>query len=168
MDRLDGTIGQSILKFTNAVIDYSSNTLYLITPLNKLWPQIEGEWVAATGEANGRPIKIDPKKAPQLEFKDRKVYYADGDTKLTYGMHLYPDENHFQVVFFDPKKEFDEKLDYENAGLLKLNNGRLTLCFYPNPKLAKAVPKGFQTEEESDLILLEFERKKEFFCFYRL
>ncbi len=159
--RIDGLIGHALLKATYAVIDYPARTLYLCTPLNRLWPEIEGRWVAFEGQEDGRARQIDPAAPPQLEFKDRTFRLTDGKKQYLFGIHTVPVKNGHGMWFFHPEKDLAKELDYKAIGLLKVADGRLTVCLcLDNAMAVKGMPEDFKAPADSGRLLLEFRREK--------
>lgn len=157
---IDGVLGHWNLMIFSAVIDYSSRTLYLRTPLDGLWPEIEGKWVATGGQEEGRERKIDPKTPLRLEFDDRLFDLTDGMKAYRFGLHVKPGQDRYTLAFFDPWKEKDGELDYKAGGLLKVSGDRLTVCLCLDPTKAKEFPTDFKAPAGSGLLLLEFRREK--------
>lgn len=158
LPRCDGNIGHSALWYSAAVIDYSTRTLYLRTPLDNLWPKIEGQWVAVNGQENGRKRQIDPKTAPRLEFKNRCFHLTDGANTYTFGLHVKPEKDHYALVFFDQANEFAKQLEYKTGGLLKVSGNQLSICIALDP--AKGMPDDFKAPADSGRLFLEFRREK--------
>ena len=157
---IDGLLGHWDLEIYSAVIDYSTATLYLRSPLKSLWPAIEGRWVATSTRENGQELPLDPKAPLKLEFKDNRFHLTDGANELVYGMHVRSDKGISTLALFDPKKEFAKELDYEAAGLLKVADGKLTACLVLDPSKAKGVPDAFEAPAGSGRLLVEFRRDK--------
>ncbi len=160
LPRIDGLLGHSALRINSAVIDYSTRTLYLRSPLKSLWPSIEGCWVATSTFEDGQERPLDPKAPLRLEFKDNCFHLNDGTNELLYGMHVRCDQGIYTLAFFDPKKELDKELDYEAAGLLKVVDGKLTACLVLDPQKAKGRPDDFTAPAGSGRLLVEFRRDK--------
>ena len=162
LPRIDGHLAHSILWHTAAVIDYSDGTLYLRTPLDGLWSAIEGTWVAASGQEDGKDRKIDPNAPPRLEFKDRRFHLTDGTKSYTLGLHVgkQPGEVHYAVALFDPKQQFAKELNYKAGGMLKVSGDKLTVCLCLDPATAKGMPDDFTAPAGSGRLLLEFRREK--------
>lgn len=160
LPRVDGLLGQRALRLNSAVIDYSTRTLYLRTPLAGLWPEIEGRWVATGGQEDGRERRIDPNAPPRLEFKDRRFHMTDGTNRYTFGLHVQPGQDRYTMVFFDSKQEFAKELDYKAGGLLKVAGNKLTLCLCLDLSKAKEFPDDFTAPAGSGHLLLEFRREK--------
>ena len=161
VQRVDGLLGHPSLKHTSAVIDYSSQTLYMRTPLRGLWPEIEGRWVATGGQEDGRARKMDPDNPLRLEFKDRRFHLTDKVVDILYGMHVRPDKDFYTAVFFDPDDELAKELNYKAGTLLKVKDGKLTLCLCLSPAVAKGLwPSDFKAPAGSGHIVLEFRRDK--------
>ncbi len=167
VDRKDrqaqGLLGNGALRMSSAVIDYSGRTLYLRTPLRSLWPEIAGTWVATGGREEGRERKIDAKAPPKLEFKDNRFHLTDGANQHTFGVHVRPEEHRSTLVFFDPEREFAEELGYKAGGLMKVSDGKLTVCLCLDLTKAKKgdeFPDDFEAEAGSGHLLLEFRREK--------
>ena len=159
--RINGVLGHLILKFNSAVIDYSTRTLYLRTPLLGLWPEIEGRWVATSGQEDGRERKIDPDNPLRLEFKDRRFHLTDKVVDIHYGMHIQPGKDFYAAFFFDPEEELAKELNYKAGTLLKVKDAKLTLCLCLSPAVAKGVfPSDFKAPAGSGHIVLEFRREK--------
>ncbi len=159
--RIDGLLGHTHLELYSAVIDYSTQTLYMRTPLRGLWPEIEGRWVATSGQEDGRERKIDPDNPLRLEFKDRRFHLTDKVVDILYGMHVRPDKDFYTVSFFDPEEELAKELNYKAGTLLKVKDGKLTLCLCLSPAVAKGVfPSDFKAPAGSGHIVLEFRRDK--------
>ena len=162
LPRIDGHLAHSTLWHTAAVIDYSTRTLYLRTPLDGLWPAIEGKWVAGSGQEDGKERKIDPNAPPRLEFKDRQFHLTDGTKSYTLGLHVnkQPGEVHYAVALFDPKQQFAKELNYKAGGMLKVSGDKLTVCLCLDPATAKGMPDDFTAPAGSGRLLLEFRREK--------
>lgn len=161
LPRVDGLLGHQSLDFSGAVIDYPTRTLYLRTPLDGIWPEVEGKWVATTGQEDGRERSIDPKAAPRLEFKDRRFHLTDGGKRHSYGLHVKPREDgSYKLGFFDPSQELDKELDFRAVGLLKVAGDKLTVCLCLDFAKAKGYPDDFQAPAGSGHLLLEFRREK--------
>jgi len=158
--RIDGLLGHSGLKHASAVVDYSARTLYLRTPLNGLWPEIDGRWVATEGQEDGRARRIDPLAPPRLEFKDRRLQLTDGTKRYTFGVHVQPAKGGHALALFDPERELAEELDYTAGGLLKVSDGRLTVCLCLDPATSEGMPDEFKAPADSGRLLLEFRREK--------
>jgi len=158
--RIDGLLSHSSLKLTSAVIDYSTQTLYLRTPLRGLWPDIEGRWVATGGQEDGRERKIDPENPPRLEFKDRRFHLTDGTNHYKFGLHVQPGKDFHTAVFFDPDEELAKELNYKAGALLKVKDGKLTLCLCLDLVKAKEFPDDLKAPAGSGHIVLEFRREK--------
>ena len=162
LQRIDGHLAHSTLWHTAAVIDYSDSTLYLRTPLDGLWPAIEGKWVAVSGQEDGKERKIDLNAPPRLEFKDRRFHLTDGTKSYTFGLHAnkQPGEVHYAVALFDPKQQFAKELNYKAGGILKVAGDKLTFCLALDPATAKGMPDDFTAPAGSGRLLLEFRREK--------
>jgi len=159
--RIDGLLGHKLLRSNSAVIDYPARTLYLCTPLNRLWPEIEGRWVASEGQEDGRVRQIDPAAPPRLEFKDRTFRLTDGNKQYLFGIHTLPVKNGHAMVFFHPEKDLAKELVYKAIGLLKVADGRLTVCLcLDNATAVKGMPEDFKAPADSGRLLLEFRREK--------
>jgi len=159
--RIDGILGHAFLKTNSAIIDYPARTLYLRTPLNSLWPEIEGRWVATGGQEDGRPRRIDPAAPPRLEFKDGSFRLTDGMKEYLFGIHVLPTKNGYAMWFFDPEKALARELGYKAVGLLKVADGRLSVCLCLDPvTAAKGLPDDFKAPADSGRLLLEFRREK--------
>jgi predicted aspartyl protease len=159
--RTDGLLGHGALYSSAAVIDYPARMLYLRTPLAGLCPEVEGKWIAVGGQEDGRERVVDPKAPPSLEFKDSRFHMVDGGRRYDFGLHVKQRENGgYKLVFFDPKQEYAEKLDYQAAGLLKVTGDKLTVCLCLDLANAKSLPEDFAAPEKSGLLVLEFRREK--------
>jgi uncharacterized protein (TIGR03067 family) len=154
-----GVLGHQALSLCSAVIDYSTHTLYLRQPLGALWPQVEGKWTAVGGEENGERLTLDAKSAPVFEFKSNCIHVTIGETKYHWGIHVRPDESSHVLALFDPKTELDERCEYTALGLLKVTNGKLTVCLARDVTKLKALPTEFAAPKGSGLLLLEFEQQ---------
>ena len=164
---IDGVLGHSHLEVYSAVIDYPNRTLYLRSPLNGLWPEIEGKWVAIEGQAEGRDVPLDPKTPIRVEFKDRQFRLSIGTDQFLCGMHVKPGKDRYTMVFFHPEQELAKELEYRAGGLLKVSGGKLTLCLALDPEAAmglpvtaKGLPDDFKAPAGSGHLLLEFRREK--------
>ena len=159
MPRCDGLLGDAFLRNTKAVIDYPGRTLYVRTPLAVLWPQLAGKWVHTGGEEDGRPRQPDPTAPAWVEFKDRQLHMTDGPNRYRYGMHPAPYKDGYGVALFRPEEEYAEKLTYRTGGLLKVADGRLSLCLALDPTKIRAYPEEFKAPAGSGHQLLEFKRE---------
>jgi len=160
---IDGLLGHSLLSATSAIMDYSARILYLRTPFNSLWTEIEGRWVAVSAQEEGLEMAPDPKAPVRLEFKDRRFHLTDGTTSYTFGLHIRRDEDRYTLAFYDPKDELDKELKYEAGGLLKVSGDKLTVCLCLNPlkaKKGKEFPDDFKPPVGSGYQLMEFRREK--------
>jgi hypothetical protein len=157
---IDGVLGHFTLKLNSAVIDYSTHTLYLRTPLKSLWPKVEGRWVAVSGREDGRERRIDPAAPIVLEFKDSEFHLTDGAKRYAFGLHVQPDKDRYRVGLFYPRQEFANELDYPAGGLLKVSGDRLVVCLYLDPSKVKAPPADFAAPAGTGHLLLEFRRAK--------
>jgi predicted aspartyl protease len=154
-----GVLGQNLLRLLSAVIDCSTHTLYLLPPLRRLWPAVEGKWVATGGEEDGKPRAIDTKRSPVVEFKDDCLRFTDGDTKYEWGIQAGPRGDGYGLVLYDPTKELDDGDPFTAGALLKVTGDKLVMCLVLKGK-AKFVPTEFAAPKGSGLVLLEFERAK--------
>lgn len=158
---IDGVLGHSTLGATSAVIDYSTRTLYLCTLLTGLWPEIEGRWVATGGQQDGNALVLDPATPLRLGFKDRQFHLTDGTTDHRFGLHINPVKDHYTMMFFDPEQELAKELKYKTGGLLKVSEGKLTVCLGLDLATAKGkLPEDFKAPAGSGHLLLEFRREK--------
>ena len=157
---IDGLLGHIDLRDYSAVIDYSTQTLYLRRPSDVMWPEIEGRWVATGGQEDGGERKIDPKAPPRLEFEERLFDLTYGTKLYRFGLHVKPGKDHYTIGLFDPWKQFDGELDYRAGGLLKVTGDKLTVCLALDPTKAKAMPGEFKAAANSGFLLLEFRREK--------
>jgi hypothetical protein len=159
--RIDGLLGCGALRLCGAVVDYPGRTLYLRTPLSGLWPDIEGRWVAVSGQEDGRKRQIDPAAAPRLEFKDRRFQLIDGTKHYRYGMHIKPEKDHYTLALFDPEEELAKELNYRAGGLLKVSQDGLSLCLCLDLLAANGkLPEDFKAPAGSGHQLLEFRRER--------
>ena len=164
VQQVQGVLGNGALRINSAVIDYSARTLYLRTPLDGLWPEIAGTWVATGGREEGRERKIDPKAPPKLEFKNNRFHLTDGANQYGFGMHVQPGKDYFTLMFFDPEQELAKELVYKAGGRMKVSDGKLTICLCLDLTKAKKgaeFPDAFKTTAGSGHLLLEFRREKE-------
>jgi predicted aspartyl protease len=158
---IDGLLSHSTLKLYAAVIDLPTRTLYLRTPLDGLWPEIEGKWVAVSGREDGQERKIDLNAPPRLEFKDRGFHLTDGAKQYVYGLHVRPGKDRYAMALFDPEKEYATELSYKAGGLLTVAGDKLTVCLAFDPAKAKGkLPVDFKAPAGSGHVLLEFRREK--------
>jgi hypothetical protein len=159
---MHGLLGHSTLDFYSAVIDYSTRTLYLLKPLDGLWPKVEGKWIATRVQDDGAERKIDPKTPPRLQFKDRLFGLTYGGRSYRFGLHVIPDgKGRYTIALFNSWEELDGELSYLAGGVLKVDGDKLTLCVLLHPSATKdKTPTEFQSKEGSGYILFEFKREK--------
>ena len=157
---IGGIFGHAGLKLCSAIIDYPSRTLYLRTPLAKVWPQIEGRWVAERKEELGKSVAIDPKTPPQVEFKNRQLTIIDAGLRKSYGVHALAGRDCLILAMFDPSEELKDHMLYNFLGLMKLSNGKLTLCLGIKPKMVQEGLFPFKTGPGGGMVLFEFQRAK--------
>lgn len=158
---INGLLGQAHLRSYAAVIDYAAPALYLRTPLAGLWPAVEGRWVATEGQEDGRARPIDAAAPPRLEFKNRTLQLTDGKKQYRFGVHVLPVKNGHAMWLFDPEKELAKELDYQAVGILKVVDGRLTVCLCLDlATAAKGMPDDFKAPAGSGRLVLEFRREK--------
>jgi hypothetical protein len=165
--QVNGILGQNTLQQLSAVIDYSTLTLYLQPPLRRLWPKIEGKWVAESIEKEGNKRIVDPQSPPILEFKNDHIHVTDGAKKIEFAFHTlsfehgYQKTGHgYQITMYDPTKELAKELEYDTGGILKIEDDVLTICFCLDPKDFKGMPDDFTAPSKSGLIVLKCRREK--------
>lgn len=157
--RLDGLLGHSFLRLTAAVVDYPAKTLYVRTPLAGLWPSLEGTWVAAAGEEDGRPRRIDPSAPPRVEFKNRRVALTDGPNRHHFGIHVRPGKDAHAVALFPPGQEHAGQTAYRAGGLLRVSGDRLSLCLCLDVAKARGFPTDFKAPAGSGRLVLECKKE---------
>lgn len=156
---LHGTVGQMELHGGSAVIDLHSDTLYLRPLKQTVGPRVEGKWVGAEWEQDGRKGKYTPDEVAALEFKDGRLVLTHGKKTFEWAFHVVERGTYYRLDLFDPKKKEDaDELAYDMTAHLKLADDKLSLL---TPTGAvKAEPTRFAAPKGSGLLLIEFERAK--------
>ena len=75
-------------------------------------------------------------------------------------MHVRVDKGGHALAFFDPAQELDKELDYKASGLLKVADGKLTVCLSLGSATNTGIPDEFKAPAKSGRLLVEFRREK--------
>jgi hypothetical protein len=155
---IQGVLGNLDLLTGSAVIDFGTNTLYLRSAKDTIWPQLDGKWVGVRYESNGKKGRYTPGNAA-VEFKDGRVRFTTRDGTAEWGFHLRDEGLAYRVGLFDPKaNELADGFKYSSTGLLKLDGGTLTLVMQ-REQIRKKLTE-FAAPAGSGLVLVEYERAK--------
>jgi hypothetical protein len=142
----------------SAVIDFGNNTLYLRPVKETLWPKLEGKWVGARYQFDGREGRFKPGDGA-VEFKGGHIWFITKDGTTEWGFHLRDEGNLYRVGLFDPKAdELADDFKYSSGGLLKLTGDKMTLVMEQGP--IRKEPTEFAAPAGSGLLLVEYERAK--------
>ena len=150
---IQGLLGNLDLLNGSAVIDFSTNTLYLRPVRETFGPQLEGKWVGVRFVFDGKKGRCAPGDAA-VEFKGGRVRFTDRGKAKEWGFHLADELDLYRVGLFDPNA--DELADgFQYAGgahLLRLIDGTLSVV--------RGEPNEFAAPKGSGLLLVEYERAK--------
>jgi len=153
-------LGNDFLDAWGVVIDFQSLTLYLRPPLAPMWPLLAGVWQVTSWQEEGEARKLDPKAPPKFTFADRRLKVVmDGQTR-EYAIRFKPDDRGDMILMIDPKqdgKPFTEA-DIQGGGLIKVKDGRMTLCALSQSGQARDLPEAFAAPKGSGYALIELKR----------
>lgn len=166
-DKPDGILGHDFLTYTSAVIDYDQPALYLISPVDKEWPKLKGEWVGTTGTRDGKPLAgVDNWR---FHFGDKgkgRIGHATEatDVALAADVHFFGAGRVLSLT--RPKPDPSAKLPFEQSVIWMqyiIQGDRLKVAFLLKPKdtavLADRVPLKCESQPGSGVVVLEFTRK---------
>ena len=160
--RADGLIGGGLLDVYGAVVDYPGRTLYLRSPLKAAWPRLAGTWEVTSRQEDGGVPPPNPENARTFEFVGGRLKLTDRGGKTTeFVPHLANprEDGGYELGLLDPADEGKPFAGFDTAGLLKVDGGKLTVCWVADAEKAKGVlPTEFAAPKGSGYALLELKR----------
>ncbi|MBX9585221.1 MAG: aspartyl protease family protein [Gemmataceae bacterium] len=154
-DGANGVLGFGALDPYAAVIDYPARTLYLRRPLLTAWPRLAGTWAVRSWQEEGAARKPGRNDVATFEFVDHRLKLTDGRGKVhEFALRLIPGDGVSTLLLFDPEDVGKPGLAYEDALLVKVDGGRMTVCMMIDEK-AKGLPTAFAAPKDSGYALLE-------------
>ncbi len=154
---LHGQLGNTELLTGSAVIDFTTNTMYMRPIKQKVMLELEGKWVGVAWESGGNKGPYKPGDSA-IEFKNGKLRFAAKDGAAEWDYHLQDLGNRYQIGLFSPGKDaLAEKFKYEGTGLLKLSGDKLTVVMQRG---TRDMPMTFAAPPGSGFLIVEYERSK--------
>jgi hypothetical protein len=167
-EKPDGILGQDFLAHLSAVIDYDAPALYVISPLDKEWPKLRGDWVCVAGVRDGKPLE----GADQWRFhfeetgKARITQAKRGtDTPLSVGVMAFGRTDRVMTVARSRTAK-PAPLPFEQEAIwmqYAIRGDTLKVAFLLHPKdtpvLTDRLPATIASKAGSGVVVLEFIHK---------
>jgi len=155
---ISGMFGGLDLLNGSAVVDLSTNTLYLKPIKETVAPRLEGKWVGVSYEFDGQKGQFKPGDG-SLEFKGDKFVSTQEGKTVEWAFHLEDLGDRFRIALF--KANMDELADgfkYSRVALIKLDGDTLVMASQQGAN--KEMPTEFAAAKGSGVSVIEFKRAK--------
>jgi hypothetical protein len=154
-----GILGNDKLLATNAIIDYSSDTLYMIPPAKFYMPKFSGSWKATKVFYDGLPVKEANYNRYAVSFTKETIKLNSPERGAPeYSCHYFPSDGFGHIRFYEPKQRSSEKPIYAAGGVIQQDKDKLKIQIGFDPGFG--VPGDFQLIPASKWLYLELEREK--------
>ena len=145
-----GLLGAPFLTYFSAVIDYQSNTLYLLDPARRTKP-LQGHWMAIVGEWQGQSYQVRSDVSLDIIGATATLSYKNTVTKYLLRLDAHGHSNHLNLIRVGHGVK---------PAIYKLDGNTLTIAgqlFDDNLPLAKR-PQSFTTTSESRYAVMIFRK----------
>jgi hypothetical protein len=153
-----GILGNDKLLATNAIIDYSSDTLYMIPPAKFYMPKFSGNWKATKVCYDGLPVKEANYNMYAVSFTKETIKLNSPERgAFEWSCHYFPSDGLGHIRFYEPKQRSSEKPMYAAGGVIQLDKDKLKIQIGFDPGFG--VPGDFKLIPASKWLYLELERE---------
>jgi hypothetical protein len=153
-----GILGNDKLLATNAIIDYSSDTLYMIPPAKFYMPKFSGSWKATKVFYDGLPVNEANYNKYAVSFtKETMKLNSPERGVLEYSCHYFTRDGFEHIRFYEPKQRSSEKPMYAAGGVVQQDKDKLKIQIGFDPGFG--VPGDFELIPASKWLYLELERE---------
>jgi hypothetical protein len=153
-----GLLGNDKLLAANAIIDYSSDTLYMIPPAKFYMPKFSGNWKATKVCYDGLPVKEANYNLYAVSFTKQTMKLNSPERgALEYSCHYFPSDGLGHIRFYEPKQQSSEKPMYAGGGVVQQDKDKLKIHIGFDPGIG--VPGDFKLIPASKWLYLELERE---------
>jgi hypothetical protein len=153
-----GLLGNDKLLATNAIIDYTSDTLYMIPPAKFYMPKFSGYWKATKVCYDGLPVKEANYNLYAVSFTKQTMKLNSPERGvLEYSCHYFQGDGLGHIRFYEPKQRSSEKPMYAAGGVIQQDKDKLKIQIGFDPGFG--VPGDFELIPASKWLYLELERE---------
>jgi hypothetical protein len=153
-----GILGNDKLLATNAIIDYSSDTLYMIPPAKVYMPKFSGNWKATKVCYDGLPVKEANYNLYAVSFTKQTMKLNSPERgALEYSCHYFQGDGLGHIGFYEPKQRSVEKPMYAGGGVIQQDKDKLKIHIGFDPGFG--LPGDFKLILASKWLYLELERE---------
>jgi hypothetical protein len=153
-----GILGNDKLLATIAIIDYSSDTLYMIPPTKLYMPKFSGSWKATKVCYDGLPVKEANYNLYAVSFTKQTMKLNSPERGvLEYSCHYFQGDGLGHIRFYEPKQRSSEKPMYAAGGVIQQDKDKLKIQIGFDPGFG--VPGDFELIPASKWLYLELERE---------
>ncbi len=166
-ESIDGILGHDLLTHLSAVIDYEKPAIYVISPLDKEWPKLAGEWVCTSGTRDGKPLADT--EHWRFHFGDKgkaRITDASDGADVALGADILSFGKDRVLTLTRPRADKPARQPFEQDAIwmqYSVKGDTLKVAFLLQPKdtavLADRVPLAVESKAGSGVVVLEFTRK---------
>ena len=141
--------------------------MYVISPLDREWPKLAGEWLCAAGTRDGKPLAdTDQWRFHFGEKGKARIAYAPEGTDAAVGVEFRHFGGHRLAILTRDPSAKDARLFFGRGPLwvrYAVEGDKLRIAYLTDPKvtdtLTDRVPVAIESKAGSGVVVLEFTRK---------